>query len=80
MEMEPYKNVLQLILFQKEFYFNYLKKRQSILMLISLAIKRKKKNPDFALDYQKTFEQKKTRKEVLDPTEDFVGTLRGGAS
>ena len=41
--MEPYKNVLQLILFQKEFYFNYLKKRQSILMLISLAIKRRKK-------------------------------------
>ena len=46
MEMERYENVLQLILFQKEFYFNYLRKGQSILMLlmlISLAIKRRKK-------------------------------------
>ena len=30
-------------MFQKEFYYNYLKKRQSILTLISLAIKRRKK-------------------------------------
>ena len=41
--MERYDNVLWLILFQKEFYFNYLKKRQSILTLILLAIKRRKK-------------------------------------
>ena len=43
MEMTRYDNVLRLILFQKEFYFNYLKKRQSILTLILLAIKRRKK-------------------------------------
>ena len=41
--MKRYDNVLRLILFQKEFYFNYLKKRQSILTLILLAIKRRKK-------------------------------------
>ena len=31
------------------------------------------------MDYQKNFERKKTRKEVLDPAEDFVGTLGGGS-
>ena len=41
--MERYDNVLRLILFQKQFYFNYLKKIQSILTLILLAIKRGKK-------------------------------------
>ena len=43
MEMKRHDNVLRLILFQKEFYFNYLKKRQSILTLILLAIKQRKK-------------------------------------
>ena len=43
MEKERYDNVLRLILFQKEFYFNYLKKRQSILTLILSVIKRRKK-------------------------------------
>ena len=43
MEMKRYDNVLRLILFQKEFYFNYLTKRQSILTLMLLAIKRRKK-------------------------------------
>ena len=36
-------NVLRLILSQKESYFNYLKKRQLILTLVLLAIKRTKK-------------------------------------
>ena len=31
------------------------------------------------MDYQENFERKKTRKEVLDPAEDFVGTLDGGS-
>ena len=35
-------NVLRLILFQKESYFNYLKKRQLILTLVLLATKRTK--------------------------------------
>ena len=43
MEKERYDNVVRLILLQKEFYFNYLKKRQSVLMLILSAIKRRKK-------------------------------------
>ena len=43
MEMKRYDNVLRLILFQKEFYFNHLTKRQSILTLMLLAIKRRKK-------------------------------------
>ena len=30
------------------------------------------------MDCQKNFERKKTRKKVLDPAEDFVGTLDGG--
>ena len=42
-EKKRYDNVLRLILFQKEFYFNYLKKRQSILMLTLSKIKRRKK-------------------------------------
>ena len=56
--MKRYDNVLRLILFQKEFYFNYLKKRQSILTLVLLAIKRRKKL-NFAMDYQKIFEKNK---------------------
>ena len=56
--MTRYDNVLQLILFQKEFYFNYLKKRQSILTLVLLAIKRRKKL-NSAMDYQKIFEKNK---------------------
>ena len=43
MEKETYDNVLRLILFQKEFYFNYLKKRQSTVTLILPAIKLRKK-------------------------------------
>ena len=31
------------------------------------------------MDYQKNFERKKTRKKVLDPAEDFVGTMDGGS-
>ena len=58
MEMKRYDNVLRLILFQKEFYFNYLKKRQSILTLVLLAIKRRKKL-NSAMDYQKIFERNK---------------------
>ena len=58
MEMTRYDNVLRLILFQKEFYFNYLKKRQSILTLVLLTIKRRKKL-NFAMDYQKIFEKNK---------------------
>ena len=42
-EMKRYDNALWLILFQKEFYFNSLKKRQSILSLILLTIKQRKK-------------------------------------
>ena len=41
--MKRYDNVLRLILFQKEFYFNHLTERQSILTLMLLAIKRRKK-------------------------------------
>ena len=62
MEKERYDNVLRLILFQKEFNFNYLKKRQSILTLILSAIKRRKKTPDFTRDYQNNFERKKQEK------------------
>ena len=31
------------------------------------------------MDYQKNFERKKTRKKVLNPAEDFVGTMDGGS-
>ena len=43
MGMKRYDNVFRLVLFQKECYFNYLKKRQSILTFILLAIKRREK-------------------------------------
>ena len=71
-------NVLRLILFQKESYFNYLKKRQLISTLVLLAIKRTK-NSWFCSGLSQNIWTEKTRKEVLDPAEDFVGTLGGGS-
>ena len=78
MEKKRYDNVLRLILFQKEFSLNYLKKRQSVLTLILSAIKRIKK----LLILQwiiRIILNEKNKKEVLDPAEDFVGTLGGGS-
>ena len=66
MEMKRYDNVLRLILFQKEFYFNHLTKRQSILTLMLLAIKRRKKLLILQWIIRKILNEKKTRKEVLD--------------
>ena len=64
MEMKRYDNVLRLILFQKEFYCNYLTKRQSILTLMLLAIKRRK-NSWFCNGLSEKFWTKKNKKRSI---------------